>query len=430
MELRDNFKVSVNHIRWWSMKVTMNDSRITTINQLRAFLKGNQGVDLSIRDASIEQKYELIRKTVKRFKYWKLKRKEKRLVLVYLKKLTGYRKTHLVTLITRALHGKLKHKIYQRTKTRRIYETSDIKLLEQTDELHLRLSERATKKILEREHQIFKQNDYQTISKISHSHITNLRHHPVYQTSWVNHTKARLISIGETMPPQNNDKPGSIRVDTVHQRDVYHINSVDEITQWEIVVCVPQISELFMIPALETMLAQYPFRIFNFHSDRGGETINYKVADLLQRLVIKQTKSRARKAQDNALVETKNGHVVRKNMGWEYINQDLADQINDYYQNYFNPYLNYHRPCAYPTIKTNDKGKTLKIYDHYEVPYEVLKSIKGSEQLLKPGISFEKLDKIAYAYSDNQWAAILRKQEKELFKTIKQYDHRKDLSSK
>ena len=232
------------------------------------------------------------------------------------------------------------------------------------------------------------------------------------------------------MPPQNLGKPGSIRVDTVHQRDVYHVNSVDEITQWEIVVCVPQISELFMLPALESLIAQYPFAIFNFHSDRGGETINYQVADLLQRLIIKQTKSRARHSTDNALVETKNGHVIRKNMGWEHIHQSLADEVNCYYQDYFNPYINYHRPCAYPTIKTNDQDKVTKVYDHYEVPYEVLKTITGADKFLKPKTTFEKLDKIAYAHSDNDWAAIMREQEKQLFQTIRNYDHRNDSRSK
>src|SRR3989344_7061396 len=108
------------------------------------------------------------------------------------------------------------------------------------------------------------------------------------------------------MPPDNMGTPGSIRVDTVHQNEVFHVNSVDEITQWEVVVCVPQISEACMIPAIEEILDQYPFTIFNFHSDRGGETINYQVASFLQRLLIKQTKSRSNHASDNALVETKN----------------------------------------------------------------------------------------------------------------------------
>jgi len=122
-----------------------------------------------------------------------------------------------------------------------------------------------------------------------------------------------------------------------------------------------------MEPALLEMINQYPFIIFNFHSDRGGENINYVVADLLQRLVIKQTKTRSRHPNDNALIETKNGAVIRKNMGWEHINQGLADEVNDYLRNYFNPYLNYHRPCGYPTTVTDKKGKKKKAYDNYEV---------------------------------------------------------------
>ncbi len=182
--------------------------------------------------------------------------------------------------------------------------------------MHIRLSEGATKEILRREFEIFHHNNFQTISRISHAHITNLRHSPIYNSHWVNGTKPRIVPIGVTMPPENFGRPGSIRVDVVHQRDVYHINSVDEITQWEIAVCVPQICEACMLPALQDLIDQYPFTIFNFHSDRGGENINYQVADFLQRLFIKQTKSRSNHCNDNALVETKNGSVIRKNMGW------------------------------------------------------------------------------------------------------------------
>jgi hypothetical protein len=290
--------------------------------------------------------------------------------------------------------------------------------LEKTDELHLRLSEGATKEILRREFEVFHHNNFQTISRISHSHITNLRHSLIYKNSWVNHTKARQIPIGITQKPENYGKPGSIRVDTVNQRDVYHINSVDEITQWEVVVCVPQISERCMLPALQELIDQYPFIIFNFHSDRGRETINYLVSSFLQRLLIKQTKSRAYHANDNALVETKNGAVVRKNMGWQHINQNLTDKINHYYRNYFNPYLNFHRPCGYPTIVVDEKGRKKRLYHTYQTPYEALKNIKEGEKILKPNLSFEKLDKIAYKYSDNEFAQILRNEEKKLFDLI------------
>ena len=77
------------------------------------------------------------------------------------------------------------------------------------------------------------------------------------------------------------------------------MNLVDEVTQWEIVFAVAEISERFLLPLLKEALNQFPFVIQNFHSDNGSEYINYKVADLLERMGISQTKSRARRSNDN-----------------------------------------------------------------------------------------------------------------------------------
>lgn len=405
------------------MKVTMDNSRLINVTQLNDFLKGSQKMVVSLEDAQLKEKYDCIEKTLKQFKYRTLKKKEKRIVLNYLRKITGYKHTQLFRLIERVGEkGQLVKKSYHRINPTRIYTSSAIKLLETTDELHLRLSEDATKEILRREYEVFGKKDYQTIARVSHGHITNLRHSDNYRSSWINHTKARQIPIGLTQPPQNYGKPGSIRVDSVSQKDVYHINSVDEITQSQIVFCIPQLSERCMIPALEFILDQYPFIIFNFHSDRGKETINYLVADLLQRLVIKQTKNRSYHSGDNALVETKNGSVIRKNMGWEHINQSMCDEINNYYKNYFNLYLNYHRPCGYPTIEVDDKGKKKKVYNKYQVPYEFLKSLPNAETYLTPGVTFENLDKIAYCQSDNEFAKIMREEERKLFQKIREAD--------
>lgn len=379
---------------------------------------------VSLEESPLEEKYSFITKTIKQFSYRQLSKKEKHIVIMYLHKITGYKKGWLYQFVKRAEKGTLQKAVYVRSNPAKIYVTKDIKLLETTDEVHLRLSEDATKEILRREYEVFGNKDYQTIARVSHSHITNLRHCPIYKSSWINHTKSRQIPIGLTQPPQNFGKPGSIRVDSVSQKDVYHINSVDEITQSQIVFCVPQLSELYMIPALEFILDQYPFVIFNFHSDRGKETINYLVADLLQRLVIKQTKNRSYHSGDNALVETKNGSVIRKNMGWEHINQSLCDAINDYYKNFFNPYLNFHRPCGFPTVIEDDKGKKKKVYNKYQIPYEFLKSLPNVKDYLKPGITFENLDKIAYSHSDNEFATIMREEERKLFEKIRQLDRK------
>lgn len=400
----------------------MNDSRLTNITQLKRFLKGTEKLDLSLRDAKIEDKYAFIDGAVDRVNYRSLNRSEKRVVINYLKKMTGYKRAQLFRLIKRAKFGKLNRNKYTRKNPNKKYSSHDIKLLEKTDERHLRLSEKATQEILRREHEVFGKDEYGNIKKVSHAHITNLRQSPVYKNHWVNHTKSRKTSIGIPMKPNNQGKPGSIRVDTVHQRDIYHINSVDEIVQWEIVICVPQISQKCMEPALTKLIDQYPYVVFNFHSDRGSETINQTVANLLQKLLITQTKSRPRKPNDNALVETKNGSVIRKNMGWTHINQHLCDQVNEYYENYFNVYLNYHRPSGYPTIVTDKKGKEKKVYDNYKVPYEFLKKMPKSKSYLKPGLSFAQLDKIAYKMSDNDFAEILRTQERLLFKKIEKYN--------
>ena len=398
------------------MFTIMDDSRLTNINQLRKFLKSSK--KLVIKFTTLEEKYAFIDKTVDRFNYQNLTRKEKRIVLAYIKKFTGYKKAQLYRLVARAILGRLKRKKYVRENPNVIYTVRDIKLLEETDENHRRLSSVATKEILRREYEVFRRNRYENIAQISFSHINNLRNSTSYKSSWVNPTKAREVGIGKTQKPENNDIPGSIRVDSVHQRDVFHINAVDEITQWEVVVCVPRLTRKYLKGALKLLLDQFPFKVFNFHSDRGSEFINETVARILNELLINQTKSRSRHCNDNALVESKNGSVVRKNMGYTYIAKKLTPLVNDYCIKYLNVYLNYHRPSLFVTeIKIDEKGKEKKVYGEAKVPYDKLKIVswKKKKNFLKKGLTFKKLDIIAYQCSDNDFARILREKERILF---------------
>lgn len=399
------------------MHINMDDSRVVNLTQLKAFLEGAKKFDLSLRDGTIDEKYQFIDEVVERFDYQNLKKEDKHLVIRYLRKITGYKKAQLYRLVKRAGEGKLKHKKYRRKNPNRKYSSSDVKLLEKTDELHWRLNSIATREILRREYEVFGHEKFANISEVSPSHVNNLRKSLVYLNSYLNHTKARKIAIGTTQIPENLGRPGSIKVDSVSQKDMFHINSVDEMTQWEVVVGVPQITEEYMNWALGELLEQFPFWIFNFHSDRGGENINYTVARTLQKLLIKQAKTRARHPTDNALVETKNGHVIRKNMGWHYIHQDLVDEYNQHYRELFNPYLNYHRPSLFATHEVKyPNGRTRKIYDQAMVPYEKLKEVSNEKKqtFLKPGLTFEELDKIAYKESDNEFAKKVRQAERKI----------------
>ena len=62
---------------------------------------------------------------------------------------------------------------------------------------------------------------------------------------------------------------------------MYHINAVDEVTQWEVFGATEQISEAYLQPVLKVILGQSPFKIRGFHSDNGSEFINHTVAELL-----------------------------------------------------------------------------------------------------------------------------------------------------
>lgn len=400
------------------MKVIMDDLRLDNLKDLHDFLQGSKSLVLRLQ--TIEEKYNFIDETIDKFDYVKLKKKDKKIVLKYLKKLTGYKKAQLTRLVSRASLGDLVRQKYQRSSetTNRIYLPSDIKLLEKTDEYHLRLSSHATQEILRREYEVFHKIDFKNISNVSISHIDNLRKNPVYKSTWVNGTKAREVDIGTTMKPETNNLPGSIRVDTVHQRDIFYINAVDEIVQWEVTICVPQICEKYLKPAFELLLYQFPFTIFNFHSDRGGEFINKIVSQILNRLLINQTKSRSRHCNDNALVESKNGSIIRKNMGYFHMSKKIVDETNDFLFNWFNLYLNYHRPCGYVTeTKIDFKGRERNVYGEYTTPYEKLKQISKEKKInfLKKGQSFEKLDIIAYGKSDNDFAKEMREKQNKLF---------------
>lgn len=397
------------------MKTIMNDSRITSIQEIKEFLEHSKKFVIKLK--TIEEKYEFLWDTILRFRYKRLKRKDKKVILLYVKKITGYKKAQVHRLVKRASNGNLVRRKYVRQNPSTKYNPTDIKLLEQTDELHLRLNSLATKEILRREYEVFGNKEYETVSQVSSSHINNLRKRNIYKSSWVNGTKPNEVKIGVTKQPEPNNMPGSLRVDTVHQRDVYHINIVDEVTQWEVVLTVPAITREYLIVGLRILFDQFPFKVFNFHSDRGSEFINQEVAQTLNELLIEQTKSRSRHCNDNALVESKNGSIVRKNFGYTHLDESLVKEINKFNKTYFRIYLNYHRPCLYETdIILDPKGREKKIYGQATTPYEKLKEVskEQNKNFLKQGLTFEKLDIIAYEMSDNEFAKLLRGKQNEI----------------
>ena len=412
------------------MKINMKHLPLISISQIEDFLKGTfqQGIRMEI--CSTKDKYEFIKIVLVKVGYNRLERKEKIVVLKYLRFLTGYSKSHIKQCVKKFRKGKLFYNpARKRNKFAVKYFADDIALLVETDYVHEHLSGEATKEILKREFEKFKKIEYANISQISVSYIYQIRKsNRQYNSSkakYYSRTKPVNANIGERRKPCPGGKPGYVRVDTVHQGDfngkkgIYHINMVDEVTQYEIVFSTPVISERYLEPVLEEMLRIFPFKVYEFHADNGSEYINKIAAEILNRLHIKLTKSRSRHSNDNALVETKNGSIVRKYFGRNFIDKNFYKGINEFDKNYLNIYLNYHRPCAFATDKADSKGKIKKKYESWMNPYEKFKSLENAEQYLKEGISFSDLDNLAYSKSDNDFAKDMLKEKEKMFDTIR-----------
>ena len=174
--------------------------------------------------------------------------------------------------------------------------------------------------------------------------------------------------------------------------------------------CCAAISENHLIPVLQEILAQYPFRILGFHRDNGSEYLNYRVAEMLNKLLTEFTKSRPCRATRNALVEGKNGAVVRKHMGYGLIGSEWAGQIHRFYAEFLNPYLNFHRPCGFATVVVNQRGQRRRHYraDDYRTPYEKLTSLLKWEKYLKRGITASSLNQLAHEHSDTAAAELMQ----------------------
>lgn len=412
--------------------IMKNAPLITSIEQIKTFLKTNEELGVKYEIKSVRDKYEFIKNILRFIRYFKLDSKDDRhQVLKYIKYFTGYSKRHLKRLVKKARNGKLFYNpLRKRNKFFQKYFPTDIALLIKTDVAHHCLSGEATAAILKREYEKFKKVEYATISKISSSYIYVIRNkNNQYNSSpakYLSKTQATQVNIGIRKKPEPNGKPGCLRVDTVHQGDyadkkgVYHINLVDEVTQYELIATVPKITEKYLKPVICELLRLFPFIIFEFHADNGSEYINGYTVKLLNKIHIELTKSRSRHSNDNALVESKNGSIIRKFYGRNYIDKKWANKINKFNKKYFDPYLNYHRPCGFAEDKIDKKGKIKKKYNEWMTPYEKLKSLENAEKYLKPNFSFAELDKIAYEKSDNDFAEEMEKEKRKLFKLIRQ----------
>lgn len=396
----------------------MQDPEEMTLEQMEAWVDGSRALRFSVEGR--EALYSLLMRVLRKQRYAELNREQRGIVRRFLARVTSRSRAQITRLIGQWMQARTiqaKRAVRRRFPTR--YTAEDAALLAGVDAAHEELSGPAVRRILRREYEVFGRQQYQRLAGISVSHLYNLRRSKAYRQVRVRveRTRASKVNIGERRKPQPLGRPGYLRVDTVHQGHqdgrpgLYHINVVDTVTQWQVVGCVETISERHLLPVLEALLHQIPFVIRGFHCDNGSEFINHRVAGMLEKLRVEFTKSRAYRTTDNALVEGKNGAVIRKHIGHGPIAAEHAEAFQKFFTAHLNPYLNFHRPCGFATVQTGARGRRKRIYpaDDYRTPFEKLTSLPKWESFLKPGLDAEQLQSASQKLSDTEAARKMQK---------------------
>jgi len=402
----------------------MQDPEQMTLEQMRTLVDSSQTVRFSIEGR--EAFYNLVSRVLKHHGFARLSREHKGIVRRFLVKVTGRSRAQITRLIGQWMQSRsIQANLPVRRRFPSRYTAQDCAHLAEVDLAHDGLSGPAVRRILRREYEVFGKQEYQQLAQISVSHLYNLRRSKAYRKIrvQVQSTRASKVSIAARRKPEPRGRPGYLRVDTVHQGQhdgrpgIYHINAVDTVTQWQVVGCVETISERHLLPVLEAMLHQLPFLTRGFHCDNGSEFINYQVAGLLEKLRVEFTKSRAYRTTDNALVEGKNGAVIRKHIGHGPIPSQYAEDFQKFFTAHMNPYLNYHRPCGFATVKVLARGRRKRVYpaDDYRTPFEKLKSLPNWQDHLKPNITAQSLETASQKMSDTEAAKKMQAAKTALF---------------
>ena len=421
------------------MILQLDIERLRTLDEVRDFMAGSTPVDFRFVERA--DAYAFVRRFLVRSRYLRLPRSDKGLVRRFLIKVTGFSRAQTARLITQYREtGRIEDRRRgPKRPFRRRYTKEDIRLLAEVDESlsgpcgPCGPSGAVTRRTMQRQYEVHGDARFRRLAGLSHSHPYRLRQSVTYRRRRLTVVKTRptRVRIGERRKPHPAGRPGYLRVDTVHQGDLdgrkglYEINLVDEVTQYEFVAATEGISERFLIPALQGAIEAFPFNVKGFHVDNGSEFVNHKVAALLNRLHVEEfTKSRPRRCNDNALVESKNASVVRRYLGHDHIPRHHAALVDRFLCDVLAPFLNYHRCCHFPVETRDAKGRVRKTYPFEKVttPYFKLKSLDGAARYLRPGVTFEQLDRQALAIDDLAAAKAVNEALAALFAEIRRRD--------
>ena len=178
--------------------------------------------------------------------------------------------------------------------------------------------------------------------------------------------------------------PGFLEADTVaHGGEsssgdfVYSVTLTDIHTQWTETRAIWNRGQAAVLERVREVEAALPFEILGFDSDNGGEFLNWHLYHYfsLRPKVVRFTRSRAYRKNDNAHVEQKNWTHVRQLVGYGRLEEPAqAELLNDLYAHEWGWFRNFF--CAtMKHLKTEVEGsRKRRLYDVPLTPFARLKA--------------------------------------------------------
>jgi len=206
--------------------------------------------------------------------------------------------------------------------------------------------------------------------------------------------------------------PGYGQVDTVVHCGssllgdlVFTFNYTDIATLWHGLASQWNKGQIATSDSLERIKSRLPFPLKGIHPDTGSEFINWYLKGLCDQNKIELTRSRPNHKNDNAYVEQKNGHVVRRFMGYTRLDTpEVVPLINEMYV-ILETYLNHFVPSRKCLNKVRIGARYKRVYDQAQTPYqrvlvhpvvtdEIKAKLKLQHEELNPLLLKQQIDKL------------------------------------
>jgi hypothetical protein len=221
--------------------------------------------------------------------------------------------------------------------------------------------------------------------------------------------------------PWKDLSPGNGQLDTVAHCGstlsgdyVFSLNYTDAATYWVVLRAQWNKGQAATVASIEQVKQSLPVPLHQLHPDTGSEFINWLLKGWCDDNEVLLTRSEPGKSNDNMYVEERNGHVVRKYLGYTRFDcPEVTDLINELYET-LALYLNHFQTVRRTVSKTRVGAKYIRVYekvpltayqrmlDHPDVSDSVKQKLKAEHKLLSPLVLKDKIDNITSKIMNKQ----------------------------